>query len=261
MTGGLTRNPARWRAFADAVALALGLNVWISVVVLPGVFVGAWRTPWAFVAAALPLLALGAGLWRRSDAMLLLGFPSAVLVPAAFYPDIIKAHVYGPVRLAIVAAGLIAYMLGVSFLSSFREPPAPERVRTLSSAQQPVPPRWRRRFRVYAGLTVLSAMFPVALVYWVNYGVNRAFLRQLYELKVEPFVALLNLGALGLWLGLFVWVFLGILKPHRIGDRDIAVDLALLRSEARRGRPRASFYVAVALALAFMLLLLVMRYG
>jgi hypothetical protein len=261
VTGGLTSNPTRWRTFADAVALALGLNVWVSIVLLPGIFVGAWTTTPALLAATFPIVALGLGLWLRSDAVLLLGFPSALLVPAAFYPRIVEMHVYGPVRLAIVAAGLIAYMLGVSFLSSFYEPPKPERIRMLSSAQQPVPVRWRRRFRVYAGLTVLSVVFPLSLVYTVNFSsANKAFLRQLYPGRVEPFIALLNLGVLALWLGLFIWVFLGILRPHRVGDRDLAVELAMLRSEAKRGRPRPVFYVGVVTALAFMMLLLALRY-
>jgi hypothetical protein len=256
----LLTNPARWRTFADAVALALGLNVWISIVLLPGIFVGAWNDAPSLTAAMLPLVALGIGLWRRSDSVLLLGFPSALLVPAAFFPEIVRAHVYGPVRFAIVAAGLVAYMFAVSFLSSFYEPPPPERVRALSSAKQPVPPRWRRRFRVYTGLMVLSAVFPLTLIYQVNFQTaNRAFLRQLFPGKVQAFTTLLNLGVLALWLGLFMWVFMGILRPHRVGDRDLAVELAQLRSEARRGRPRPVFYVGVATALLFMMLLLALR--
>jgi hypothetical protein len=103
VTGGLASNPTRWRTFADAVAMALGLNVWISVVLLPGVFVGAWASGASLAAAVLPVIVLGLGLWRRSDTILLLGYPSALLVPAAFYPDIVATHVYGPVRFLIVA--------------------------------------------------------------------------------------------------------------------------------------------------------------
>jgi hypothetical protein len=262
MIGRLASSPARWRAFADIVAFALGLNVWVSIVLLPGIFVGVWGTGTAVALATLPLAILGIGLWRRSDAILLLGFPSAILVPAAFFPKIAMSHVYGPVRFGIVAAGLVAYMLGVSFLSSFYEPPAPERTRTLSSAQQPVPPRWARRFRVYAGLTALSAIFPLTLIYSVNYtGANRAFLRQMFSGKVEPFIALLNLGVLALWLVIFIWVFLGILRPHRVGDRDLAVELAVLRAETRRGRPRPIFYVGVITALVFMMILLLTKWG
>ena len=32
---------ARWKTFADVVAFALGVNVWISIVILPAVFVNA----------------------------------------------------------------------------------------------------------------------------------------------------------------------------------------------------------------------------
>ncbi|MEM9492039.1 MAG: hypothetical protein AAGC55_23030, partial [Myxococcota bacterium] len=69
---GVLAHPQRWRTFADAVALALGVNVWITIVVLPGLFVGSFRSTAQVLVACLPLMALGAGLWRRSEALLLL---------------------------------------------------------------------------------------------------------------------------------------------------------------------------------------------
>ncbi len=260
MTGSLASNPTRWRTFADAVATALGLNVWVSVILLPGIFVGVWTTPSSLAAACLPVAVLSVGLFRRSDAILLLGFPSALLVPAAFYSEIIAHHVYGPIRFVIVAISVIAYLFGASFLSSFYEPDAPERIRPLSSSQQPTPARWRRRFRVYTGLTALSVVFPIVLIYAVNFdSTNKAFMRELFPGRVVPYMTLLNLAVLALWLGIYVWVFLGILRPHRVGDRDLAVELALLKSEARRGKPRLAFYAGVVMALVFMLVLLAMK--
>jgi hypothetical protein len=133
-------------------------------------------------------------------------------------------------------------------------------VRTLSSAQQPTPERWRRRARVYTGLTVMSAVIPAVLLYSVNFEAsNRAFLRELYPGRMDAMMTLLNLGVIGLWLGLYAWVFLGIVRPHRTGDRDLIVELAMLRSQTRRGRPRGVFYVGVVTALVFMLLLLALR--
>ncbi len=259
MTGGSART--RWRAFADLVAAALGINVWVSVALLRG-FSWASVSPLAALCAGIPVLALAAGLWRRNEVVLLLGFPLALLVPAGVYPDIVEPHVYGPVRFTVVAISLVGYLLGASFLSSFSEPPPPERVRPLASAAQPVAARWRRRFRVYAGLTALSVVFPAALIYAVNFDrANGAFLRELYPGKSHPFQTLLNLGALGLWLALYSGVFLGALRPHRTGDQDLSDSLAMLADEARRGKPRPAFYVGVALALALMTALIALRYG
>jgi len=243
------------------VAAILGVNVWVSVILLPGLFVGAWRTPALALAAALPLPVLVLGMWRRSEVVLLLGYPSALLIPVAVVPEIVSAHVYGPIRFAIVAVGLIAYLFGASFFTSFYEPPPPAGTRALSSSRYPTPPRWLRRFRVYRMLAVLSAVFPLVLLYVVNFNdTNRAFLRQMFPGRVAAMTTFLNLGILGAWLLLYAYMFLGILKPHRTGDRDLIVELARTRSEIKRGRPRPVFYIGVAGALGFMLLLMLSRY-
>lgn len=262
VSGGILHNPARWRAFADAVAAALGVNVWVSIVLLPGVFVGAFDTGGAQLAAAIPLFVLFVGLWRRSDAVLLLGVPSALLVPIALRPELVARHVYGPGRFALVAIGLVGYLLGASFLSSWREPAPPERVRALASAAAPTPERWKRRRRMYLGLTVLSAVIPACLIYAANFdGASQKFMQTLYPGRVATMTTMINVLIIALWIGLYIHAFLGVLRPHRVGDRDLAVQLAMTRSAARRGKPRPLFYVAVAAALVFMVLLVAYRYG
>lgn len=252
----------RWRAYADAVVLALGLNVWVSVAVLPGIFTGAWSGTAATAAAAIvaggALLPLAVGVWRRSDVLLLFAFPSALLLPSALFPKTVAAHVYGPGRFALVAAGLLGYLAGAALLTA-RSPRPPERARTLAAAALPLPPRWRRRRRVYRGLVAVVAVFAAALVYTALYGTNRAILRDMFPGRVDPFVTLVTLGALGLWLVLFRWVFVGALAAHRVGDRDLVRRLAALRAEARRARPRPTFYLAVTVALACMAWLLWLR--
>jgi cytochrome c biogenesis protein CcdA len=73
----------RWKTFADVVAFALGTNVWISIVILPAIFIGALHGAARIAAAALPFVVLMLGLARRSEAVLLGLFPAAVLVPVA----------------------------------------------------------------------------------------------------------------------------------------------------------------------------------
>ncbi len=261
MKTAVLNSPARWRAFADAVALALGINVWISLVVLPGFFVGAWHGSSDLLIGSMPLLLLGIGLWRRSEAILLLAYPSALMVPVALSPQIVGAGVYGPIRFTIVAVGLVAYLFGVSFFTSFYEPPPPRHVRPLASSRRPVPPRWRRRFRIYRTLTVLSVVFPATMIYTVNFdSTTREFLRQMFPGRLAQMSTILNLAIIAVWVLLYSHAFMGVLRHHRTGDRPLVTELARIRADAKRGKPRASFYLGVACAVGFMLLLLLGRF-
>lgn len=263
--GTTTRAPAgdrRWRTFADVVAFALGTNVWISIVILPALFVGALRTGPQLAAAALPLALLLLGLARRSEAVLLGLFPSALLVPIALSPQVASSHVYGPVRFSLVALGVVAYLFGVAFFTTFHEPPAPRSIRKLSSAHAGTPPRWRRRERVYWILVVMSLVIPGVLIAWVNFDRSvEDFLGEMYPGRVALMTTALTAGAIVLWLGIYHYAFLGVLRPHRTGDRDLVAKLTRARSDARAGRPRARFYLAVAFALGAMLTLIALRHA
>jgi hypothetical protein len=249
----------RWKTFADVVAFALGVNVWISIVILPAAFVGAFhgvRIP----AAILPFAVLVLGLARRSESILLGLFPAALLVPVLVRPEIASEHVYGPVRFAIVALGVIAYLFGVSFFTTFHEPPAPRSIRGLSSAQQGPAVRWIRRERVYWMLTALSVVFPVLLLSWVNFDSSiEDYLGEMYPGRVALMTTALTVGAIVLWLILYHYVFLGVLRPHRTGDRDLVTALAQARADAKAGKPRPRFYLAVAVALVAMAALILMH--
>src|SRR5690606_38565380 len=106
-----------------------------------------------------------------------------------------------------------------------------------ASASRPVPPRWRRRFRLYAALTALSIVFPLVLLYTINFdGEVRELLAVQYPGRVAGLTTVMNLGAVAFWVLLYAWFFLGVLRPHRTGDRDLVGDLDRLRREARRGR-------------------------
>lgn len=252
----------RWRTFADVVALTLGINVWVSVDVLPAAFAGGARSLAQLVAAALPLAALLLGIARRSEGMLLGAFPAAVLVPVGLTPQLASMHVYGAWRFALVALGLVAYLLGVSFFTTFHEPPPPRSVRALSSAAAGPPARWRRRERVYWTLTALAVAMPAALLYWVNFDRRiQEYLAALYPGRVALMTTALDVGAIVLWLAIYHHAFLGVLRPHRTGDRDLVVALAQARADARAGRPRRQFYLGVALALGAMVALALFRHA
>jgi hypothetical protein len=261
VTTAATRQGSRWRTFADVVAFALGTNVWISIVILPAIFIGALKTGKQITAAVVPFSVLLLGLQRRSELILLGLFPTALLVPINLDPELASSHVYGPIRFSIVAAGVVAYLFGVSFFTTFHEPPAPRSIRGLSSAQAGPAARWQRRERVYWLLTALSLVIPAVLIAWVNFDSAIAdYLGEMYPGRVALMTTALTVGAIVLWLGIFHYAFLGVLRPHRTGDRDLVGALAQARTDAKTGRPRGRFYVAVALALAAMGVLVVLRH-
>jgi hypothetical protein len=256
----VTRGESRWRTFADVVAFALGTNVWVSIVILPGIFIHTLHGGHV-VTALLPFAVLMLGLARRSESILLGLFPAAVLVPVGLQPQLASSYVYGPIRFTLVTLGVIAYLFGVSFFTTFHEPPAPKSVRGLSSAQGGTPERWQRRERVYWMLTAMCVVIPAVLIAWVDYddGIN-AYLGEMYPGRVALMTTALTVGAIVLWLGIFQFAFLGVLRPHRTGDRDLVTSIAKARAEAKSGKPRGRFYLAVAIALATMCALLLSRH-
>jgi hypothetical protein len=251
----------RWRTFADVVAFALGTNVWISIIILPAIFIGSLKTGKQITAATLPFGVLLLGLARRSEAILLALFPAAILIPISINPLLASSHVYGPVRFSIVALGVIAYLFGVAFFTTFHEPPEPRSIRGLSSAQSGPAVRWQRRERVYWMLTAMSLVIPAVLIAWVNFDTSIAdFLGEMYPGRVALMTTALTAGAIVLWLGIYHYAFLGVLRPHRTGDRDLAGALAQARTDAKTGKPRRRFYLAVGLALVAMAVLIVLRH-
>jgi hypothetical protein len=251
----------RWRTFADVVAFALGTNVWISIVILPAIFVGTLHTLAQISAALLPFAVLLLGLARRSESILLGVFPAAVLVPVALNSQMASSYVYGPVRFTLVALGVIAYLFGVAFFTTFHEPPEPRSVRGLSSAQAGPTERWQRRERVYTMLVVMSVVIPTVLIAWVNFDSSvEEFLGEMYPGRVALMTTALTVGAIVLWLVIFHYAFLGVLRPHRTGDRDLVHKLAQARSDAKAGKPRPRFYLAVGLALVAMATLIILRH-
>jgi hypothetical protein len=252
----------RWKTFADVVAFTLGVNVWISIIILPAAFIGALHGGVHVLAALLPFGVLVAGLVRRSEVILLGFFPAAIMVPVILQPTLASQYVYGPVRFILVALGLVAYLFGVSFFTTFHEPPAPRSVRGLSSAAQAPAPRWRRRERVYWMLVGLAAIFPTLLIAWVNYDTTITdYLGEMYPGRVALMTTALTVGAIVLWLVVFHYAFLGVLRPHRTGDRDLVAALGQARADAKAGKPRGRFYLAVGLALAAMIALVILHRG
>ncbi len=253
---------ASLRLSADAVVLALGLNVWLALVILPAAFGGSFaKGPLYWVLAPLPIAPLLVGLIRRSARWLLLGFPAVLLLPAAVDTHAIEENAQSPVAFALLALGLLAFLFGAAYLTGLEggAPASPGRMRRLPAAER-VAPRWRRRQRVYFALATLSGIFPLVLVYEVDFSpTTRAFLHELYPGRVPALLAALGVGVLVVW-GVLYWIaFLGPMWHHRTGDRALTRRLDQIRQESHNAAPRLVFYVAVLIALGFMGTLLWMR--
>ena len=114
---------------------------------------------------------------------------------------------------------------------------------------------------MYRGLLVISIVIPAVLLYTVNFNSsNHEFLRQRFPGRVDAMLLVLNVATLAFWLFVFHQYILGVLRPHRTGDRILQSELAHERRRAQRGRPRTVFYVGVACTVVFLTLLLFMRY-
>src|ERR1041385_6718533 len=85
------------------------------------------------------------------------------------------------------------------------------------------------------------------------------YLGEMYPGRVALMTTALTAGAIVLWLGIYHYAFLGVLRPHRTGDRDLVGALAQARTDAKTGKPRRRFYVAVGLALVAMGVLIILR--
>jgi hypothetical protein len=230
-------------------------------VILPAVFIGVLRGPAHLAAAALPFAVLMLGLVRRSEAVLLGVFPAAILIPVGLEPQMASAYVYGPIRFTVVALGVVAYLFGVAFFTTWHEPPAPRSVRGLSSAQVGPAARWQRRERVYWMLTAMSLIIPTVLIAWVNFDTGISdYLGEMYPGRVALMTTALTAGAILLWLAIYHYAFLGVLRPHRTGDRDLVTALGQARADARTGKPRPRFYLSVAVALGAMAALILSRH-
>jgi len=257
------------RLAADVVTATLGLNLWLSLVLVPGLFLGSFGHSFAhgrafLLVAPVPLVVLGVGIVRRSPLWLLLAYPAMLLVPVALDPRTVGENAERPLVFTLIAASLVGYFLGAAYLTGGRGGGelATERTRRLgASLGAKNPARWRRRRRLYTAFGILSMVFPIALIYQINFAADtRAYLAELYPGDRAPtMIALLDLGAVLLWFAAFAIGFVGPLRAHRTGDKEIVSELERLRAQARRASPSLVFYVGVVCALGLMALLLAMR--
>jgi hypothetical protein len=265
----MTARARTLRIAADVVTAALGLNLWVSLVLVPGLFLGSFgpaaRNGRAFLAMTpVPLLVLAIGIVRRSPVWLLLAYPAALLAPVALDPRTVGENAQRPLAFVLIAASLVGFFLGSAYLTAARKPIPTEMGRTRrlgATLGNKNPVRWRRRRRIYAALGIISLLFPAALLYQINFAPDtRAFLAEMYPgARAPSMLALIDLAAVGLWLCVFSIGVVGPLRSHRTGDKELIGELERLRVEAARPAPSLAFYLGVVCALGLMALLLYLR--
>ena len=235
--------------------MVLGLNLWATLDLLPMVVVGPGLTVAMAASLTLPLALLGIGVLRRNETILLFAFPSALLLPIATTPAMATLQFYSPGRFILVGIGLVAFLFGASTLTSFYEPPKPRHVRPLHSSTEALPPRWKRRFRMYAFLAIISVVYPLALLYHINFDeIGTQALNENYPGRAATFTTLLNVIAIGIWLLVFANFVLAPIKRHRTGDKPLRRELAGLRRRASMGAPHIHSYLGGVIALVLMAL-------
>lgn len=247
--------------------LALGVNLWVVAVALPLALAAHARaladvpTSAMVLATLLPLGALTAGLvQRRATAqawLLLVVFPVAVVTPGALASAELVGRVLPPAASILAAASLVAFLVAV-----VRAQARAERGSDGSGAahaiarrlhQDPVPSRWRRRIRVYRGFTGVAVLFPLVLLGAVDLSPSfSASLAASFGGHAAHAQALATVGVGLLWIVLLRAYVLAPLHGHLQHDRDLLATMESDRRHARRGRPRAGFYFAVAVALVAM---------
>ena len=246
------------------LAGALGLNLWVVAVAVPLLLgaaavgrEGAGGLPLVIGLAILGPALLGLGTLRRSAALLLAGVPLGMALPQAF---LVGGAATPRAPLPAAALSLLAYLLAAArALHRLELGGAPTKAGGAHTVGKPLaaeatPVRWRRRARVYGWLTAIAALMPLVLVWDVD--VRRVSVEEFalgFGARADEVRALVT-AAVGLaMVAVFRAHLLAPLESHLSNDRDLLQKMEIDRKRARRGRPRALFYLYVAAALAAML--------
>jgi hypothetical protein len=238
------------------LVLALGLNLWIVAAALPlmlALHQDALNGVGLVVLTLLAPIALGVGVWQRSTVALLLAVPVLLVLPLALAGADTSARVLPAAAFVPQAASLAAYLIAVARALSRDDRSAAAAPAGRALRQDALPPRWRRRLRVYRGLTVTAVAFPSLLLCAVDLSPGfAATLGASFGARAPRVQALLTVAVGLLWMGLWRAYLLGPLHAHLQHDRDLLAAIERDRRHARRGQPSAGFYFAVAVALAAM---------
>ena len=246
------------RSLWEIAILALGLNLWVTFLLVPLLHLDSPTAAAAWLTAP-PLLALGAGIVLRNRMVLLAAYPLLLGLPTLINTKLVGVNVYSPLTFCLVALSFVAFMVAtVALLEVIHAPAAPTETKSLGQVR--LDERWQRRVRIHRWLAVLAGVFPALLIFtaFLHPGVQADLTTYFPRRGTSPQV-FLGVMVLLLWLTIFYAYFLQPLRSHVRGDPYLQYELRRIRHDARTGKPRAGFYVFVAMALIFMVVLVVSR--
>jgi hypothetical protein len=241
---------------------ALGINLWLTMLVVPVLYLGAAAASTGVLVAlcALALALLVAGILRRSLLLLVLLFPTSLALGPLLEAALAGPSVYTPATLLPCAAALLLHLGGALWLSStVGAPAAPARAKVVATPLQA--PVSARRFRLYRVFAILAACFPAALLGAVHYRPSAAAdLERAFGSSASVAAAIITLLALALWVGLFFVYFVHPLAIHLDGDRVTLAENIEVRRRLVAWRPRLPLYLTMLVALVLMAALFALRY-
>lgn len=242
----------------------LGLNLWLVGLVVPLVLGRGVVSASAWLFAVPTPLALLAGLLLRrtvlAPGLLLLGVPLLTLLPVA--EGALAAPRLHPRPATVLLLGVLAaYLAAASSLLASRRGAASEPPEWQAVAMAPVPTssRLRRRIATHVLLGLLCAAVPALFFYAIT--LHPEHVRALRGLVGTParlggLQAALLAAVTMVFCVVFRFAVMAPLTAHLAHDRGLRGQLQALRAAGRRGRPRPQLYVAMALALCSMGLLI-----
>lgn len=247
----------------------LGINLWLITLVVPLLLsraapsaVSYFLLPFCPALLLLSLRALRGGseeppAW--TSPALLIGVPLLCFLPVADGP-LAEAMLHPRPAVVGQAAVFLGYLVVVCRrLAAAPTPDLPAEVTTTALDPGGIPAHWRRRIFTYRAFFVFSLALPLLLLYAINLhpGTLRA-LRLSFQgpARIGAVQAAVTAAAALLWVVTYHACLLSPLRSHLEHDRQAHAEIGELRRLARRGRPRPQFYVAMALALGSMIMLI-----
>jgi hypothetical protein len=182
---------------------------------------------------------------------LLVAFPLLAALPQTLVAAEVAGRVMPAAAMVLQAVSLLVY-LGAVVRAQAQADRARDGGTPLARRlyQDPMPSRWRRRLRVYRGLLATAIVFPAVLLTAVTLVPSfTASVEASFGAQAPRAQALAVVGIGLLWTVLLRAYVLQPLHGHLQHDRDLLSAMDRDRRHARRGRPRAGFYLAVAVAL------------
>jgi hypothetical protein len=243
------RPTAGFTALRSGLILALGLNFWLTALVVPAI--GLRAADLAALSLPAPLL-LAFGVLTRNAAALLVGMPLATLLPLGLSDLAAARQAGGP--FLMVALALVLYLFAT--LRILVDVPACDTLVTRRILPPDAPsPYWQQHRWLHRAMMAGAVLVPAFFLYFIDLdpGMRRAV--ALHEAHPESALALWTAGGA---LASVVFISHGLLRPLA---GHLEQDRAVWREVAAARRTRWVFFWMLGLGLIVIAAALVLRLG